>query len=303
MPLARIAASPARVPDARPDVLLPRVDRRELDEVPHALRPWRPSPPARRAPRGRPRVDEEERVDAGEGRRQRRRVREIADGDVHAIAVARPRLRLVADEDARPLAPLEEAVDDEGSDVSGRAGDEMGHAVLLRICRIARLRQDSVRRARRSVSSRSFAGRAARKRGRGEPPWRLAQVRREGPMKAKAVKKAPARREPKQRRSRETVEAVLSAVVKVMKREGIDRRHDEPHRGGRRRQHRLGLPVLPGQARHLRRAARAARRRDEPRDRGPAGGARRVARSRTSCAPWSRAWWTRTPRIRSSTSC
>jgi AcrR family transcriptional regulator len=41
-------------------------------------------------------------------------------------------------------------------------------------------------------------------------------------VKAKETKKAPARREPQQRRSRQTVEAVLDAVVKVLKRHGVD---------------------------------------------------------------------------------
>ena len=40
-------------------------------------------------------------------------------------------------------------------------------------------------------------------------------------MKVTVTKKTPTRREPKQRRSRQTVEAVLDAVVKVMKRHGI----------------------------------------------------------------------------------
>jgi len=40
-------------------------------------------------------------------------------------------------------------------------------------------------------------------------------------VKAKA-KKSPARREPKQRRARETVEAVLDAVVRILKRNGIE---------------------------------------------------------------------------------
>jgi AcrR family transcriptional regulator len=42
-------------------------------------------------------------------------------------------------------------------------------------------------------------------------------------MKAEAkTKKSPVRRQPKQRRSRETVEAVLDAVLRILKREGID---------------------------------------------------------------------------------
>jgi AcrR family transcriptional regulator len=45
--------------------------------------------------------------------------------------------------------------------------------------------------------------------------WRI------GPMKAKANKN-PIRRKPKQRRAQQTVEAVLDAVVRILKRDGID---------------------------------------------------------------------------------
>ena len=42
---------------------------------------------------------------------------EIADGDIHAVAVARPGLFRVTDEDSRPIAALEEAFNNAGPDV------------------------------------------------------------------------------------------------------------------------------------------------------------------------------------------
>ncbi|HEX4232488.1 MAG TPA: hypothetical protein VHZ07_27750 [Bryobacteraceae bacterium] len=41
------------------------------------------------------------------------------------------------------------------------------------------------------------------------------------PMKAKSRTRVADRRQPKQRRARQTVEAVLDAVVRIMKREGV----------------------------------------------------------------------------------
>jgi AcrR family transcriptional regulator len=43
----------------------------------------------------------------------------------------------------------------------------------------------------------------------------------EGPVNPK-TKRSVVRREPKQRRARETVEAVLDAVVRVLKKHGVD---------------------------------------------------------------------------------
>jgi hypothetical protein len=55
---------------------------------------------------------------------------EIADGDIHAIAVARSGRFQVTDENPRPIAALEEALNDAGPNVSGRACDEIDHGSL-----------------------------------------------------------------------------------------------------------------------------------------------------------------------------
>jgi hypothetical protein len=101
--------------------------RGQLDQVldPGSLRHLR----HRRVPSGQlgPRVDEEDRFDAGECRGQGRRPGEIADRHIHAIAEALPGLPGVARENARALAALEQTLDDAAPDVACGASDEVLH--------------------------------------------------------------------------------------------------------------------------------------------------------------------------------
>ena len=50
--------------------------------------------------------------------------------------------------------------------------------------------------------------------------WRIAQIWRMASTRSKAAKR-PVRRQPTQRRAKQTVEAVLDAVVKILKRDGV----------------------------------------------------------------------------------
>jgi AcrR family transcriptional regulator len=90
----------------------------------------------------------------------------------------------------------------------------------METCKIAQIPHDNVRRAFARVSSRSsrsIARRTATDRGNHGP---VAQIRIEGSVKRKPTG-STTRRMPQQRRARQTVEAILDAVVRVLKREGI----------------------------------------------------------------------------------
>jgi hypothetical protein len=68
-------------------------------------------------------VDQENRVNSLERRRECPRIREITDHHIRAIAVSRSRLLRVAHKHSRPLAALDQEFRDAPSDTSRRARD------------------------------------------------------------------------------------------------------------------------------------------------------------------------------------
>src|SRR5260370_22431350 len=76
-------------------------------------------------------IDKKERIDSFKRCPQRGRVCEISNEDVNAITEARARFLFFAHEDSRPVAALEQALDDFGPNVSRRTRNEISHFALL----------------------------------------------------------------------------------------------------------------------------------------------------------------------------